>query len=289
MRLVAFCAAIAAATMLSPLPATAQTSCGQYDFASPFAGAFLAGEEFQGAAKAGETITTLADGACHQDAVLKALKPTLGDVVGYKAAATSAGAQKQLGLDGPVLGVLLDKMMLDDGASVAIDDGARLIFELDLLVRVKDPALLDATTREEALAGIDAVVPFIELGDLMVAKGAPITGPLLQAMNAGARWGVAGTPVATAGMDADGLAASTGTLSLNGTMVAEAPATALLGHPLDAVLWIANAAKARGMTFKEGDVLSLGGLGRFQLAAPGEVVADYAFGDQAGSATVTLE
>ncbi|MEM9220946.1 MAG: hydratase [Pseudomonadota bacterium] len=285
--------AIVAATLsfalAAPNPVSAQTSCGQYNFAVPFAAAFLAGEPFEEASKAAETITTIADGACHQDALLKALKPQLGEVVGYKAAATSEGAQKQLGLDGPVLGIFLEKMLLDSGATVKVDDGARLIFELDLLVRVADPALGEAQTREEALAGIDAVIPFIELGDLMAAKGAAITGPLVQAMNAGARFGIVGEPIATTGMTAESLAGSSGQLLLDGAVVAEAPATALLGHPLDAVLWVAQATNSRGMALKKGDVLSLGSLGRFQLAAPGVVDATYEFGDLKGAANVTLE
>lgn len=270
--------------------AETQSSCGQYDFAGPFTQAFLAAEPFAQAAQAAETILTLPDGACHQDLFIKELGDSLGPVVGYKAAATSAGAQKQLGLDGPVLGVLFRDMLREDGASVRVDEGARLIFELDLLARVGDAALNGATTREEALAGIDAVLPFIELGDLMVPKGATITGPLLQAMNAGARLGVAGAPVPIDGLSAVDLAAVSGSLAKDGTVVAEAPLTALLGDPLDAVLWIVATANARGMPLKQGDLLSLGSLGRFQLASPGEVVARYSgLGEEPVEVGLTLE
>ncbi|MEM8552344.1 MAG: hypothetical protein AAGF45_08175, partial [Pseudomonadota bacterium] len=235
-------------------------------------------------------ITTLADGACHQDALLETLSETLGPAVGYKAAATSDGAQKQLGLDGPVLGVLLRDMLLEDGATVPVSSGARLIFELDLLARVSDAAINEATTREEALASLDAFIPFIELGDLMVPRGAAITGPLLQAMNAGARLGVAGSPIAIGSSTVDSLAAATGMLVKDGSNVAEAPATALLGHPLDAVLWIVEAANARGMALKPGDVLSLGSMGRFQIAAAGEVTGTYTgFGPEPATVSLTLE
>ncbi len=270
-------------------PAAAQISCGEFDFATPFATAFANAQPYGEAQRASETITTLADGACHQDRLLRIFGAKYGDVVGYKAAATSPGAQKQLGLKEPVLGVLFADMMHENGASVRVADGARLIFELDLLVRVADPALSDATTRAEALAGIDAVIPFIELGDLMVPKGAAVTGPLLQAMNAGTRMGVVGTPISTDGMSEDDLAAITGVLSVSGVDVAKADATALLGHPLDAVLWIAKAAKARGMALKAGDVLSLGSLGPLQLAAPGTVTARYTIGGSEADVSVTLE
>ena len=276
-------------TVLFAASAHAQSSCGQFDFANPYAEAFMAGETYKDASSAAEKITSLPDGACHQDRLLAVLGEKLGPVVGYKAAATSPGAQKQLGLDTPVLGVLFEGMVLPDGSTVRIDSAARMIFELDLLARVKDASLADATTREEALAAIDAVVPFIELGDLMVPKGAAITGPLLQAMNAGARLGVAGEPISTEGMTAGTLAAATGVLSKDGTVLAEAPATALLGHPLDAVLWIAQATKARGMPLKPGDMLSLGSMGRFQLASPGTVTGAYVFGDKQAAVSLTLQ
>jgi len=266
---------VAAALLLATGPAAAQSSCGQYDFAGPYAEAFLAGEAFEGATMAAETITTMADGACHQDQLVDRLSQALGPVAGYKAAATSAGAQRQLGLDGPVLGVLLQEMLRPAGSTIAVDEGARLIFELDLLARVGDEAINQATTREEALAAIDAFMPFVELGDLMVPKGAAITGPLLQAMNAGARLGVTGDALPTDGLTIDKIAAAKGRLERDGSVVAEAPATALLGHPLDAVLWIVQEAKARGWTLEVGDVLSLGSMGRFQLAAPGEITATY--------------
>lgn len=281
---------MAAVVALAAGQAAAQSSCGQYDFAGPYADAFLAGTAFEGATKAAETITTMADGACHQDQLVDRLGETLGAVAGYKAAATSAGAQRQLGLDGPVLGVLFEGMIRPAGATVAVSEGARLIFELDLLARVGSEAINEATTREEALAAIDAFVPFVELGDLMVPKGAAITGPLLQAMNAGARLGVAGEPLPADGLAVEDLAAASGQLLKDGSVVAEAPATALLGHPLDAVLWIVREANARGWTLREGDVLSLGSMGRFQLASPGAVSATYeGFSAEPATVAFTLE
>lgn len=269
--------------------AAAQSSCGQFDFAHSFAGAYLDHTTYADAPKAAETITTLADAACHQDQLLRIFGSHLGPVAGYKAAATSRGAQKQLGLDGPVLGVLYTDMLRGDGATISLTDGTRLIFELDLMVRVATPALTEATTRAEALAGINAVLPFIELGDLMVPKGAAVTGPLLLAMNAGSRLGVVGAPVPTEGLDEDAFAAITGVLEKDGTVVAEADGKALLGHPLDAVLWIAEAARARGFTLKAGDVLSLGSLGPFQFASAGVVKARYDIGGTPAEVTVTLE
>ena len=91
-------------------------------------------------------------------------------------------------------------------------------------------------------------------------------------------------------MTIESIGAAAGTLSLGGSVVAEAPAAALLGHPLDAVLWIVEAVKTRGLTLSQGQVLSLGSMGRFQLAAPGLVEGRYeGFGSEPATVTLTLE
>lgn len=278
--------------LLAVLPLVATTglahaqACDPAAFATPYAETFLAGDTFVPAAAP----ETMDEGACQQDALVATLTERLGPVVGYKAAATSPAAQQQLGLSEPILGVLTRDMLLADGATVAIADGGRMIFELDLLARVGPDGVAGATDQIGALAAIDAFIPFVELGDLMLPEGTPLSGPLLQAMNAGARLGVMGEPQPRGDMTPEDAEVIAGRLMLNGEVVAEAQATALLGHPLDAVLWILRAADARGIEIKPGDVLSLGGMGRLQPAVPGEVSARYSgFGLEEVTVGVTLE
>lgn len=252
-------------------PAPAQSTCGAYDFSGPFVAAWSAGEPFAGAKDAAEKILTLPDAQCHQNMVIAALEQRLGGRAGYKLAATSPALQTQLGLDGPVLGVLFRDSILPDGTTVSVDDGARMIFELDLVARVGDEAINEARTHEEALAAIDAFVPFIELGDLMEPKGVRVTGPLLQAMNARTRFGVAGRPVPVEVSDETIARLATMDARLldgTGDILVEGHGSALLGHPLDAVLYIVAEAKRRGWRLKRGDLLSLGSFGRFMEASP---------------------
>ena len=52
---------------LAAAPALAQSSsCGIYDFAGPYADAFLAATPFERAPQAAETIGTMAAAPCHQ-------------------------------------------------------------------------------------------------------------------------------------------------------------------------------------------------------------------------------
>ena len=281
------------ALMTTVSGAMAQSTCGQYDFVTPFVEAWLAAKEFAGAQDAVEKIKTVSDGACHQQMVVERLEEALGGRAGYKAAATGALTQKQLGIDRPLLGVLFSDGILKSGATVTAKDGVRPVVELDLAVRVASEAINEAETREEVLAAIDAFVPFIEVSDLPVPRGVKVNGGLFQAMNVGARLGIAGDPVAVMSDEAtiERLGGLTAQLRDGAdTVLVEGDGSALSGHPLDAVLFIVKEAKARNWRIKEGDLLSLGSFGRVtEFAAGQRLTAVYeGLGDTATRVTVTL-
>ena len=56
---------------------------------------------------------------------IKGLKPTFGEVVGYKAGLTNVDMQKALGVTHPLRGTLLQKMLLKSGAEVEANYGSR--------------------------------------------------------------------------------------------------------------------------------------------------------------------
>jgi len=195
-----------------------------------------------------------------QEAVVNALETELGGVFGYKAGLTSRAARQRFNADEPVLGVLLTGMILQDGTAVSPSDGVNLLVEADLLVRVKDGRINDATTRALAFTSIDLIAPFIEIPDVIIRRGEPVDGAVLTAVNSGARWGVMGTPVSTEALGAGDLADFTVRLEVNGETTTVSSGRALMGHPLDVVLWIVTEARERGIALESGDWLSLGSL-----------------------------
>lgn len=207
-----------------------------------------------------------------QAEVVETLRTDFGDVFGYKAGLTSPAAQQRFNVDEPILGTLLWGMLLDDGATVSVADGVRLMIEADLLVRVKDAGINEAATPAEAFASIDFVAPFLEIPDLIIAAGQPMDGALLTAVNSGARYGIIGPPVPTRHLDMTDLDAFTATLTRNGKAVGP-PSTgeALMGGPLEVVLWIIGEARSRGITLESGDWLSLGSLTAPMEAQPGDL------------------
>jgi 2-keto-4-pentenoate hydratase len=154
-------------------------------------------------------------------------------------------------------------MLLEDNAELALDYAARPAVEADLLVRVRDPNINEAKTDLELLAGLGEVIPFIELADLLLLPGASNDLRTLTALNAGARTGVVGTPVALTADQAtlDRLGSFTVRLEdEKGRLYGAGRGADLLGHPIHVVRWMRDALRARGDRLREGDVLSLGTL-----------------------------
>jgi len=207
------------------------------------------------------------DAVCARAKLNAALPAVMGPVVGYKAVFTNPESQKRFGVAGADWGVMYGRMMLPSGARVPAAFGALPRYEADFIVVVKDAGLADAANRAEALAHIEALVPFIELPDLMIA-GTP-TGAELVATNAAFRGGVLGTPIPV--REAQSLARALADMDVvitenaSGQELGREKGRVLMGHPLNAAIWLARALQRSGIELKPGDLLSLGG---FEGSAP---------------------
>jgi len=191
--------------------------------------------------------------------LVEELAASHGKVVGHKAGLTNPTVQKRFGHNSPVRGVLLEKMLLEDGAEVPAKFGAVPVFEADLVVVVKDEGINQARTPAEVIKHVASIRPFIELPDLVTAKEQPITGAVLTAINSGARLGVLGKSIAVSPELADALGKMTVVMrDQDGKELARAPGAAILGHPLNAVVWLAQDVVRSGGRLRAGDILSLG-------------------------------
>jgi len=208
---------------------------------------------------------TDADGACSRAKFNVLLAKQFGKVLGYKAGLTNPAVQKRFNTDQPVWGKLYQGMLLPDGATVEAAFGARPLYEADLLVRVKSADINQAKTALEVLASIDQIMAFIELPDLVVQTPARLNAAAVSAINVGARLGVAGQPVPVPVSPAerstwhDALRDMT-VLVTDGTgaSLGQGKGSDLLGHPLNAVLWLSAALAQEGLAMQPGDLISLG-------------------------------
>jgi len=224
---------------------------------------------------------------------IKSLKPTFGEVVGYKAGLTNPDVQKAFGVTHPLRGTLMKKMILKSGAAIEADFGSRSLYEGDLILRVGSAEINKAKTQEEILKHIDAVIPFIELPDITYAKEVKINGPALAAVNVGARYGVVGSPISVKASKEwmDRLKNfKLQILDEKGSVLTEGQGNSLLGDPLNVVIWIRDSLKAEGKKLNKGDLLSLGSITKLTPTAPNTTVrARYADLDPKGPVEISVK
>ena len=212
---------------------------------------------------------------------------------GYKVGLTDSKAQEMFAISQPLVGVLFEHMLLQDGAHVALDSATSLMVELDLLARVKSAGINQAESVADVARHIDAIIPFIELPDAMFRLDGRNPAALLLAGNVGARWGVTGVPVTV--VDAQELVERLPEMSFRlstdtGEVLREGLGDRILGHPLNSVLFLLKELDLRNETLKQGDLISLGAIGGPVKAEPGRrYTAQYSgYGDEVFSVSVTV-
>lgn len=219
--------------------------------------------------------TSLEDGYCAQGKYLALLSETLGDRAGYKAGLTNKPLQDRFGAVEPVGGVLFKSMLLPSGTEIEADFGVRSVYEADLIVTVADERINEARTPEEAVRYLGEVIPFVELLDLIVAEGEPLNLATIAGYNVVSRYGVVGDGIpvepTTAFIEALGSMESV-TVDDTGREIQRAKGTAILGHPLNVVLWLVEHVNAQGERLQPSDVLSLGAMGTFRPTEAGRTI-----------------
>ena len=224
-----------------------------------FAADYLAVREARGFANR----LTIREALAVQQTFVRKLQPALGKQVGYKVGLVSRESQKRFGVEGPVRGVLLEKMLLPNNALVPTNFAVRPLLEADLIIVVKDKAINDAESILEVAEHIKEVVAFIELPDSFIATNPPPDGAMLTAGNVGARLGVLGRRVPVRGT-ADfvkALAEMTVTMiDETGAVLGRERGSVILDHPLNALLWLMEDLREAGIKLRPGDLISLGSI-----------------------------
>ena len=212
---------------------------------------------------------------------------------GYKVGLTDRKAQEMFGISQPLVGVLFKQMLLQDGANIALDSATSLLVELDLLARVRSADINRAESVEDVARHIDAVMPFMELPDMMFRPAGNNVAALLLAGNVGARWGVYGAPVTVVSAQdmVERLPAMTFRLSTDtGEVLREGRGSQILGHPLNSILYLLKELALRNETLKQGDLISLGAIGGPVKAEQGRrYTAEYSgYGEKISTVSVTI-
>ena len=188
-------------------------------------------------------------------------------VVGRKIGLTSLAVQKQLGVDRPDFGTLLDDMAIVDGEPI---DTTRLLqpkAEAEIAL-VLGSALTKARHTVADLIGATAyALAAIEVVDSRIADW-NIRFVDTVADNASSGLFVLGTqPVSLSKLDLAGVSMR---MTRGEETVSQGSGAACLGNPLNAARWLADALVELGTPLQAGDIVLTGALGPMVNAGPGQ-------------------
>ena len=187
---------------------------------------------------------------------------SLGPVVGYKIALTTPQMRRMTGLEDAIAGDMLEKTVLRAPASVRAADYVRLLVEFEIAIELAEdlPVVEAPYTRERVARAVGAVMPAFELADDRNADYAalPQHPLMLIADNAWNEGVVLGAPVRD--WRAIDLASLKGTAFVNGKSVGEGRGADVMGHPLEALAWVANNLAGRGLGLWRSDIVITGSL-----------------------------
>lgn len=187
--------------------------------------------------------------------------------VGYKVGLTSAAMQQWLGIDQPDFGTLLSDMAVVDGGAIDLDGLMQPRIEAEIAFVLGADLDRTFTSTADVLRATAFVVPALEIVDSRILDWKFKVADTV-ADNASSGLFVLGNqPTPLAGLDLRlcGMA-----LRKNGEVAVTGAGAACLGHPVNAVAWLANTLRALGDPLRAGDVVLSGALGPVVPIARGD-------------------
>lgn len=216
---------------------------------------------------------TLADGIAAQ----LALSQLHGQAApgGFKIGATTQRMQAYLGLDGPAAGFMPRDNLHASGSTLAFAGFLRPGVECEIAVHLGHDLPPGPCTPDQAAAAVDRVMAAIEIVENRYADLAAFGTPSLladQVFHAGA---ILGEPLADwHTLDLQTIA---GSMTVNGAPVGNGVGGDLLGHPMQALAWLASSPEAAAFGgLRAGQIVMLGSVTPpIWLDGPAEIVVSF--------------
>jgi 2-keto-4-pentenoate hydratase len=178
---------------------------------------------------------------------------------GFKIGATTRQMQSYLGLSGPAAGFVPKAGLRDTPATLRHADYLDPGIECEVGLRLARDLPAGPCTREEAAEAVGEVFAAMEIVDRRYGDLGALGTPTLIADQVFHAGGVLGSPVAgwrALGLD---LAATRGRISVDGEVRGEGVGADLLGHPFEALAWLAASPCAAAFGgLRAGQVVFLG-------------------------------
>ncbi|MDQ0505149.1 2-keto-4-pentenoate hydratase [Xanthobacter agilis] len=188
-------------------------------------------------------------------------------LVGRKIGLTSKAVQKQLGVDQPDYGMLFDDMAVPDGWEIP---SGRLIqpkVEAEVAFVLGRDLCAERLTLADVLGAVDYAVAAIEVVDSRIADWRiGIVDTIADNASSGL-YVLGNTPRRLDGLD---LLLAGMVMTCRGNPVSVGVGAACLGHPLNAVWWLARTMARAGRPLRAGDTVLSGALGPMVAVTAGE-------------------
>jgi 2-keto-4-pentenoate hydratase len=210
-----------------------------------------------------------------QDAFVEQLRQQRQSALaGYKIAITTPAMRDLVGFQDSVSGRLLTDQLYRSGHVVQARDYVRLIVEFEIAFELSRDLPDGAPwTGAGILQYVKCAYPALEVADDRLADYPSLKSSVLTliADNAWNQGLVLGEPVT--GLEAPSIQALEGIASIDGREVGRGTGRDVLGHPLDALAWLANHLQDRGLAMKAGDLVTTGSLVKSQFPVAGNRIA----------------
>jgi 2-keto-4-pentenoate hydratase len=188
---------------------------------------------------------------------------------GHKVGLTSAAMQRQMGVDSPDYGVLLDRMFWREHEPIPASAFVQPRVEPEVAFVLAESLTGPGVTVADAIAAVGYVLPALELIDSRI-KDWKIGLADTIADNASSGGIVLGS--SPHALDALDLRLSGCNLVKNGELAGTGASGAVLGSPLSSLVWLANTLGAHGVVLEAGHVILPGSITASIPVAAGDVV-----------------
>ena len=189
-------------------------------------------------------------------------------IVGCKIGLTARAVQAQLGVDQPDFGMLFDDMGYGDGEPIPLSALQQPKVEAEIAFVLERDLDAERPTLGHVLNAIGYALPAIEIVDSRV-RDWKIS--ILDTIADNASSGVYVLGGSPKKIDAFDLRLCGMSLEQSGEPVSLGCGAACLGHPLNAVVWLARTAARTGRPLRAGDTVLSGALGPMVPVKPGDV------------------
>jgi 2-keto-4-pentenoate hydratase len=212
---------------------------------------------------------TLEDSYAIQLLQIEQLVATGRTVTGHKVGLTSAAMQRLLGVAEPDFGHLLDDFFHLEHAPIPLARFIQPRIEPEVAFVLDRPLRGPGVTVHQAIAAVDFVLPALEIVDSRIEDWRI---GLLDTIADNASSGavvLGSTPTSLSEVD---LRLTGAVMTRNGAVVGTGAGGAVLGSPINSLVWLANTLGARGVTLEAGQVILPGSVCAMVPVAAGDSI-----------------